>query len=252
MIVHEARAEVLKPSFDDTIVFSRSRRVRVDADLLEQNRLLGPGATGAAGPSFKMLRTQILHRLKMRGLNTLGVVSPTPNDGKTFTAINLAIAIAGHEGHTALLVDADLRRPSIHARFGFEVERGIEECLRGECAIPDVLVNPEGYERLLVMPATRPVQHSSELLASARARRAVAEIKARYQNRIVIYDLPPVLDADDALAFLPMVDAALVVIGDERTRREDVTRCFELLEDIPVAGTVLNGARGATGSKYAY
>ncbi len=113
-------------------------------------------------------------------------------------------------------------------------------------------MNPEGYDRLLVMPATGPVQQSSELLASARARRAVAEIKARYSNRIVIYDLPPVLDADDALAFLPMLDAALVVIGDERTRREDVTRCFELLEDIPVAGTVLNGARGATGSKYAY
>jgi Mrp family chromosome partitioning ATPase len=238
--------------FDDTIVFSRSRRVAVDPQRLEDNRILAPGGIGKAGPSFKMLRTQLLRRLKDHGVNTVGIVSPTPHDGKTFTAINLAVAIAGHEGHTALLVDMDLRRPSVHRRFGLAVEQGVEQVLRDECSIPDALVNPEGYDRLLVLPTIGPVLQSSELLATGRAQRIAAEIKARYPNRIVIYDLPPVLDSDDALTFLPMVDAALLVIGEQRTRREDVTRCLELLEKIPIAGTVLNGTRSRSASRYAY
>jgi Mrp family chromosome partitioning ATPase len=252
MTPQDALADVITPTFEDTIVFSRSRSVPVSRELIEQSRVLGPGGTGPAGQAFKMLRTQVLQRLKQRGLNALAVVSPTADDGKTFTAINLAIAIAGHEGHTALLVDMDLRRPSIHRRFGFEAELGIEQCLRGQCAIPDALVHPEGYERLLVLPASGPVELSSELIVAARARRLVAEIKARYPNRIILYDLPPVLDADDALAFLPQVDAALVVIAEERTRRDDVTRCFELLAETPVVGTVLNAVRGRAGSRYPY
>lgn len=239
-------------SLEDTIVFSRSRVVPIQAQAIAKYGLLGPGAVGAVAHSMKMLRTQTLQRMQQRGWNTLAVVSPTPDDGKTFTAINLAIAIAGNEGLTALLVDLDLRRPAVHKRFGFEPAVGVEQCLRGERSLADALVNPEGYERLLVLPGLAPVEHSSELLASERAKRVISEIKARYPNRIVIYDLPPVLGTDDALAFLPQVDAALVVVGNGRTRREDLQRCLELLRDIPVLGTVLNGSTREANSRYSY
>ena len=179
-------------------------------------------------------------------------MSAAPDEGKTFTAINLAIAIAADKDTTALLVDLDLRAPRVHKRFGFEPTAGVEDCLRGEATLADTLVSPEGYPNLLLLPARQAVEHSSELISSASARAFFSEIKQRYSNRIVIFDLPPVLGSDDALAFAPQVDTALVVIGDNLTKREELNRCFELMRDIPVVGTVLNGSRNERSAEYAY
>jgi Mrp family chromosome partitioning ATPase len=236
----------------DTLVMSHTRVVSIDPKLLRANGVMPADASGPAGHSFKMLRTQVLQRLRQRGWNTLAVISPTSKDGKTFTAINLAIAIAGDTNHTTLLVDFDLRKPSVHRRFGIDPEVGVEECLRGEAAISAALVNPLGYEKLLLLPVRTPVSNSSDLLSSDRTRRIIREIKERYPNRVVLFDLPPVLGADDALAFAPQVDAALVVVGEERTRSEDLQRCFEVMRDIPIVGTVLNGSRTDASLGYAY
>jgi Mrp family chromosome partitioning ATPase len=236
----------------DTLVMSHTRVVSIDPKLLRANGVMPADASGPAGHAFKMLRTQVLQRLRQRGWNTLAVISPTAKDGKTFTAINLAIAIAGDTNHTTLLVDFDLRKPSVHRRFGIDPEVGVEECLRGEAAISAALVNPLGYEKLLLLPVRTPVSNSSDLLSSDRTRRIIREIKERYPNRVVLFDLPPVLGADDALAFAPQVDAALVVVGEERTRSEDLQRCFEVMRDVPIVGTVLNGSRTDASLGYAY
>jgi len=230
----------------------RSRRVPLNEAALREAQLLLPGMTGAASHSFKMLRTQVMRRMKSRGWNSLAVVSAAPDEGKTFTAINLAIAIAADRDATALLVDLDLRAPRVHKRFGFEPTAGVEDCLRGEATLADTLVSLEGYPNLLLLPARQAVEHSSELISSASARAFFSQIKQRYANRIVIFDLPPVLGSDDALAFAPQVDTALVVIGDNLTKREELDRCFELMRDIPVVGTVLNGSRNERSSEYAY
>ena len=219
---------------------------------MREGGLLLPGMVGAAAHSFKMLRTQVMQRMKSRGWNTLAVMSAAPDEGKTFVATNLAIAIAADPDSTALLVDLDLRAPRLHRRFGFEPDVGVENCLRGEAELSAALVNPEGYSDLLLLPARGPVEHSSELLASGRARSLFRDIKERYTNRVVIYDLPPMLGSDDALTFAPQVDAVLVVVGDERTKREELMRCFELIREIPVVGTVLNGSRRERSSAYAY
>ena len=231
---------------------SRSRSIPLDEAVLHEACVLLPGMTGPVAHSFKMLRTQVTQRLKQHGWNTLAVMSSAPDEGKTFVAINLAIAIAADPDARALLVDLDLRAPRLHKRFGFEPTVGVEDCLRGEAAVDDALVSPEGYPGLLLLPARQAVEHSSELLMSARAREIFRDLKQRHANRIVIFDLPPVLGSDDALAFAPQVDAALVVIGDNRTKREELLRCFELMREIPVVGTVLNGSRGERSAAYAY
>ena len=104
----------------------------------------------------------------------------------------------------------------------------------------------------MLLPARGQVEHSSELISSASARALFRKIKDRYTNRIVIYDLPPVLATDDAISFMPQVDAALMVVGDGRTRREDLLRCLELLRGTPILGTVLNGSRSERSAEYAY
>jgi len=255
-LVHQSAAETTESriaSDDTAMLFASTPIASLDKSKIRANRLLLPGVTGEAAYAFKMLRTQVLQRLKQRNWNTLAVVSPAPEDGKTFTAINLAIAISGDSNVTSLLVDLDLRKPRIHTRFGIDPGLGVAQCLRGEAELSDALVNPEGYERLLLLPGgNAPVHNSSELLCSERGQRLFREIKHRYRNRIVIYDLPPVLGADDALSFMPQVDAALVVVGDGRTRRDDLLRLFEMLHNVPVIGTVLNGSRSDRARAYAY
>jgi len=221
----------------------RTPPIPVDPLGLERERVLPPGASGPYGPAYRMLRTQVLKRLGQLGANSLAVVSPGAADGKTLTAINLAITIAAAEGRTALLVDFDLRNPNVHRRFGFEPEVGVEECLESRRPVHEALVKVEGYERLTLLPARNRVELSSELLNAARVAEVVGEMRARYSNRVLIFDLPPVLQADDALAFSQNIQAALLVVNERHTKREDVTRTLELLRDTPVIGTVLNGAR---------
>jgi protein-tyrosine kinase len=237
---------------EDTLVISHTRIVAVDAPTLRRNGIMPADCSGPAGHSFRMLRTQVLQRMRQRGWNTLAVISPTAQDGKTFTAINLAVAIAGDTNHSTLLVDFDLRNPTVHRRFGIAPDRGIQSCLRGEISVAEVLINPQGYPKLLLLPATEAVANSSELLSSRNTRQTIVELKERYPNRVVLFDLPPVLGADDALAFAPQADAALLVIREERTRRDDLVRCLEVMRDIPIIGTVLNGSRTDNTLSYAY
>jgi len=238
------------PSADDQ--GDVSRIIGVSEKTLQESRLLLPGMVGEAAHGFRLLRTQVLQRMRQRGWNTLAVLSPGPDEGKTFTAINLAIAIAADPDSTALLVDLDLRFPRLYRRLGFLPKVGVEDCLRGEAQLSDAIVAVEGYPGMMLLPARGPVEHSSELISSAHARAFFRGIKERYPNRIVIYDLPPVLATDDALSFLPQVDAALMVIGEGRTHRDDLLRCLELLRDTPILGTVLNGSRRERSAEYAY
>jgi Mrp family chromosome partitioning ATPase len=221
----------------------RTPSIDVDPAALERQRILPAGAAGPYGAAYKLLRTQVLKRLDQIGANSLAVISPCSADGKTLTAINLAIAIAATAGRTALLVDFDLRNPNLHRRFGFEPAVGVEECLEARRPIHEALVKVSGYDRLTLLPTRARVEQSSELLTTTRVGELVAEMRTRYANRILIFDLPPVLHADDALAFSQHIQAALLVVSERLTKREDVARTLELLRDTPVIGTVLNQSR---------
>ena len=199
-----------------------------------------------------MLRTQVTQRMQQRGWNTLGVLAPTSGDGATTVALNLAMAIAMDPRRSALLVDFNLRQPGVARALGIPGEPGVEQCLTREYRIEEVFVRLKGYEHLLLAPASGAVAQSSELLGSDAARKLVAELKTRYADRIVIFDLPPVLESDDALSFTPLVDAVLLVIAEGQTRIEDLRRCFELLKDRPVIGTALNRSRASGNAAYAY
>jgi Mrp family chromosome partitioning ATPase len=245
----ELPAEQPGVGFTDTVVLQLPV-MRVDTNHLERERVLPPGAKGAEGGPYKMLRTQVVRRLGELKANTLAVLSASNGDGKTLTAINLAVAIAAHTGHTALLVDLDLRNPSIHKRLGFTPTVGVEDCIEQRRPLHEAMVKIAGYERLTVLPARERVEHSSELLASSRAAELVQELRERYLNRILIFDLPPVLLADDALAFSNHVQAGLFVIAEGKTSRTGVTRSLRLLERLPIVGTVLNRSQDTLGAYY--
>jgi protein-tyrosine kinase len=240
------------PAVTEDGTFVGIRTVQTQPTLFIGGGLSTPEADRISSASYKMLRTRVLQKMIRHGWNTLAVCSATPNDGKTFTAVNLAIAIANDSKYTALLVDFDLRKPSIARRFGLELEYGVEDCLTGKVGLPAAMVAPAGYNKLVLLPARSAQTHSSELLTSERTVALIKEIKQRYSNRIVIFDLPPVLGADDALAFAPHVDCVLMVVGASHTRRHDLQRALEVLQNVPVLGTVLNGSTTENSSGYGY
>jgi Mrp family chromosome partitioning ATPase len=226
----------------NSIVYTRTRIFSPAADVLEDNRIMHPSSAETGAAAFRMLRTQVLQRMDANGWRCLAIFSPGDQDGKTTTAINLAINLANDQHHTVLLVDFDLKRPTVAARLGLAPERGVDDVLGSAAEVEDCLYHLQGFDRLVVLPARGPLSHSSEILAGPRGRELVTELHRRYTDRIVVFDLPPVLTADDALAFAPLVECGLVVAAEGRTRRADLVRTIELLSKTALVGTVLNRA----------
>lgn len=230
-----------RPRSDGPIVYTRTRTIVVPDTLLRANRVITPWERGAAVDAYRVLSTQVLQRLRENRWNAVALVSAGFREGKTLTAVNLAISLSKEVGHTVLLVDADLRRPGVHRYFGVPAEPGLSEHLRDNVPLDEILFNP-GITGLVVLPGGAPLANSSELLGSPRMQALVQELKRRYPSRVVLFDLPPVLSAADALAFSPYVDATIMVVEEGRTSAEDVVRAAAMLESTNLIGTVLNNS----------
>jgi protein-tyrosine kinase len=216
-------------------------RLPLDWPMLRERRVISPDdAADPAGHAYRMLRTQILQRARAHGLNAVGVVSAINGEGKTLTAINLALSLAAEPNQTVMLIDLDLRRPAIAGTLGLAADHGLESWFDGEDPTKRVCYALEGISRLYVLPTLSPVPHSSETLAGLGTRRLLSELKDRDGGRLLIVDLPPVLLSDDALMVAPLLDAVVLVVNERRTRREDVARVIELLGNTRIVGTVLN------------
>src|ERR1700722_7044517 len=222
------------------IEYTNTRVYTPEADALESHRIVNPAASVPAAAAFRMLRTQVMQRMDERGWGSIAVLSPNANDGKTTTAINLAISLANNHQHTVLLVDCDLKQPAIAATMGITPEFGTDDVLSGRARVEQCLYHPAGFDRLVVLPARAALENSSEALSGPRGRGLASELRDRYPERVVVFDLPPIMGADDALAFLPLVDCGLMVLAEGATRRDDLLRCMELVAKTPIVGTVLN------------
>lgn len=230
---------VTAPGAVPSVTYTNTRVVPSAPGVLRQNKIINSSVDESTITAYNMLRTQVLQRLKEHGWNSLAIISANNGEGRTLTAINLAISMAREVDKTVLLVDLDLRRPSIANYFDFSPEYGVADFLLNDIPLQQMLFNP-GIERLVVLPGNSAVTNSAELLASEKMVQLVEELKQRYPSRIVIFDLPPLLSAADALAFAPHVEAALLVIADGQTTKSDITDTLAMLEVTNVVGTVLN------------
>lgn len=229
------------PIAETSIQYSQTKVAKLDPRHLKAMHVIYGEQDRVGLTAYKMLRTQVLQRMSARGWNALAVTSPAPEDGKTLTSINLAISLARELNQTVLLVDMDLRNPSIHRRFGFNPDKGIGDYLLGKAPMSEVLFNP-GIERLVIMPGRAPLENSSEILGSQAMGSLVQELKTRYPSRMVVFDLPPVLSADDALSFAPYVDAFLLVLRDGKNTADELEHTMEIMKEATIIGTVLNAS----------
>ncbi len=234
--IHEEAVETqykpLKPVYTDTKVF------QCDPDFLHQNRVISV-CTRDEADRLKILRTQILNQMSEEGKNVLLVTSPSPGEGKTLTAINLAISFSHQFNKTVLLVDANIRNPSIHKYLGLDEGSGLSDYLVNHASLTDGLINP-GMDRIVIFRAGTPRTNSAELLGSQRMQALLSEMKDRYPDRFIIFDSAPVLTSADPLVFANFVDGILIVVEAEKTKREDLMKVMEMMKNKPIIGTVFN------------
>ncbi|MCG8582624.1 MAG: CpsD/CapB family tyrosine-protein kinase [Bacteroidales bacterium] len=221
------------------ISYTLTKTIEVTKEALRKKRVFSGNENDNISSQYKVLRTHVLQCLKSNKWNSLAITSPNEGCGKTLTAINLAISMAREVNHSVLLVDMDLRRPSVQDYFVDDRLPGISEYLNDSKDLNEILFNP-GLDRIVVLPGNKPIENSSEMLSSPKMVGLVNELKKRYPNRIVIFDLPPLLSCDDVMAFSPYVDALMLVVSEGETLKKELERSYELLSGSNVIGTVLN------------
>lgn len=220
-------------------IYCESRSVKLDLDQLALNRCVSMFPDTELSEYYKVLRTNVLRRTKEKNWNTIMITSVQPGEGKTLTAINLAAALAKEFNQTALLVDCDLRRQKVHQYLNFASEKGIADYFVNDCQLKDLIVWPS-IEKMTVISGKKTISNSAELLGSPKMKTLVNEIKQRYDDRYVIFDLPPIFVGADAIAFAPLVDCILMVVEEGRTSVKDVKKALEMIPAEKFIGYVLN------------
>lgn len=223
------------------IEYTHTRTVQVDRGFLRRQKLIAGLEPGPYVDAYKVLRTRVLQKMRERGWTTLGVTSPNAGAGKSLVAANLALSMALEVTQTVLLVDANLRQPSLHHYFGIESSRGLAEHLLDGVPLEKILAHPAGIDRFVLLPGHRPLPGSAELFSAPNATTLVEELKHRYKDRLVVFDLPHWQTAE-ALALAPRLDALLLVAGAGQTGQAELAQTLEQMQGAPVIGTVLNDA----------
>ena len=211
--------------------------IRVDNPYLTT---LQKGPNGAT-EEYRKLKSLIL-KLTAKGQaagNTLMVTSTVGGEGKTITAINLAVALAQEYDHSVLLVDADLRKPSVHEYLGITPKTGLVQCLRDNAPIEPALVKT-GLGKLVVLPAGGTVSDPVERLSSNRMKAIIRELKSRYPERYVIFDAPPALPFAEAAVLGSEVDGVIFVVRERHAKLNDVRGALDSLRGVNLMGVVYN------------
>ena len=192
-----------------------------------------------AAESFRLLRTSVKFLGIERQVRVVQVTSPSPGEGKTMVATNLAVAFA-QSGDRVVLVGGDLRRPRLEEVLGVPLVPGLTGVLIGDVTLPQAIQSVAAVPNLSVLPAGHPPPNPSELLSGERARRLIDVLGQTYD--VVVIDCPPVLPVTDSLVLARMADTTLLVTSANKTSKRSLTRAVEMLRqvDAPMAGTVLN------------
>ncbi len=238
-------------SLAKSIDYTQTRIVDANLNAVHDNRLVSFFDESYISAQYKILKTQILHKTKNEGLNTILVTSAGDGEGKSTTAANLAISLAREVVQTVLLVDADLRNPSLHHLFGIEPASGLSDYLLKNISLSELLINP-GINKLTLLPGHRKFSDSAEIIGSPKMIELIHEMKNRYQDRYIIFDSPPLLGCADTLILSKYVDGVILVVEYGKTLNDQIKKSMELLKERNLIGTILNKAVIPKKQAYAY
>jgi len=227
-----------------------NRTHRIDPDLLRRQSMVTPdGERTPIAEGFRRIKRRVLTNVAnpRDGVpaNLVLVTSALAGEGKTFCAINLAISIALEIDHTVLLVDADVAKPSVPKKLGVDAEKGLMDVLLDRrIDLAEVLCKTD-IGKLTLLPAGTAHQHATELLASDTMRVLLQEMAARYHDRIIVFDSPPLLAASEAAVLASRMGQVVVVVEAGKTTEATLKDALSRIESSNVAGLLLNKAEGS-------
>ncbi len=235
-----------------------ARLVELDLDRLASQGYLTPHlANRALAEELRIIKMQLIKNVEAaaaRGLrrNLILVTSSVPGEGKTFFSMNLAMSLAMEVDYHALLVDADVLRPSVLSRFGIDTELGLLDlATRSDLDVSDVLLRTN-VPKLTLLPAGTPNHKSPELLSSVYMDSLLTELSERYSDRLVIFDAPPILVASGARHLASAVGQVVMIVQADSTDSNTVSQAFAAVESCPLVSCVLNRCSTTSASAYGY
>lgn len=201
-----------------------------------------PDEKSPAGEAYRALRTNILRATQDRSMKTILITSANHYEGKTTTAINLALAMSDVPRYRTLLIDSDLRYPTIHNRLGLTQSPGLTEILEGSVGLDSEIMDTE-KENLKVITSGNLPSYPVELLESEKLKSFIKKLKSEFD--LILVDSPPLIPYSDASVLSSQMDGVLLVVASGKTRREDIQRVHATLQDnqAKVLGVVLNKQR---------
>lgn len=226
--------------------------------LTERGFIYSPDSTHHIQEEFRHIKRKLLNNAFGLAAKTLNhgnlimVTSSSPNEGKTYIAINLALSIALEQDKTVLLVDADVLRPSLHRELEFESKKGLLEYLLAEVPSISDIIYSTNIDNLKLIPAGKPHHLTNELLASERMAKLAKELAERYPDRIVIFDCPPILGVTETPVLSDLVGQAIVVVEESKTKTDDVKRAVSQLNEDMAIGLVMNKTIRSKKDVYGY
>lgn len=230
----------------------RPKQVTIDIPNLISRGIITPQTKrNRTVEEFRLIKRMLLSRRWDEGDapgNTIVVTSALPSEGKTTTAINLAMSIAAEEDLRVLLVDADFIKPDALRQLGVSASKGLIDVLQDpRMDISDVILRTN-IDKLSLIPSGQLHERCTELLASARMDELISELAHRYEDRILIFDSPPVLVTTESVTLASHMGQVMFVVQAGRTKRESVMSALELIGDRPGLGLVLNRTTARLGN----
>lgn len=238
----------------------RSREVVLDLLRMQRAGLLVPGQPRSQlEEEFRIVKRPLLENIRREGpmrphrANLIMVTSAVPGEGKTQTALNLAISIAMELDHTVLLIEADVLKPSLMSRVGLQASHGLLDLLETpQTELSDVLLKTN-VPKLTLLPAGTASSRSTELLASESMDLLLSELASKYTDRVIIFDAPPLLSTTESRVLASHVGQVVIVTEANITPVELLKQAYATLEHHPVVLGMLNKYRGPKGaSAYGY
>ena len=235
------------------------KHVSVDLERLATAGIITPDTTHITLlEQYRLIKRPLLMKAAQTGVsrvpngNLILVTSAVPGEGKTFSAVNLAMSIASELDHTVLLVDADPDKSDVSRMLGIQEAEGLMDYLSQPTrALSELLVKTD-VAKLSVLPSGQPRANTTELLASEDMRQFADELAARYTDRIVILDSPPLLATSGASVLAHLVGQTVMVVEAIRTPQSALREALALLKSIQNVGLVLNKSREVFGPGYQY
>lgn len=236
-----------------------SRRVEIDLAALAQAGIVSPNAPRSQiADQYRVIKRPLISNAMGKGAsviahgNLIMVTSALPGEGKSFTAINLAMSIATELDNTVLLVDADVARPSVMKMLGLPEGPGLLDLVLGESKDMSSMLLKTNIDKLTILPSGTPHSRATELLASDAMIRLLDEMAKRYPDRIIVFDSPPLLLTTEARVLASHMGQVVVVVQAGRTLQSEVRHALATIEACPVKLMLLNQARTVSKGGYGY